>query len=57
VIFILTARSLPWKEKKIPLEKVVCPKEIDQVEKEKDVPEKSGDQKVISLADLKKKSS
>ena len=43
--------------KKIRLEKVVCPEETDPAEKEKATPEKPGGQKVISLADLKKKSS
>jgi len=43
--------------KKIRLEKVVCPEEIEPVEKENDFPEKSGNQKVISFQDLKKKSS
>ena len=53
----INGQEFTMEGKKIHLEKVICPKEIDQVEKEKDVPEKSGDQKVISLVDLKKKSS
>jgi len=45
--------------KKIRLEKVVCPEETEPkpVEKEKTASEKPDGQKVISLADLKKKSS
>jgi len=53
----INGQEFTMEGKKIRLEKVICPKEIDQVEKEKDVPGESGDQKVISLADLKKKSS
>jgi hypothetical protein len=53
----INGQEFTMEGKKISLEKVVCPKEIDQVEKEKDMPEKSGHRKVISLADLKKKSS
>ena len=53
----INGQEFTMEGKKIRLEKVVCPKGIDQVEKEKDIPEKSGKQKVISLADLKKKSS
>jgi hypothetical protein len=45
--------------KKIRLEKVVCPREIEPSGKEKDIPEekpeKKKDQKVILLADLNKK--
>ena len=41
--------------KKVRLEKVICPEEIEPVEKEKATPGKPGNQKVISLADLKKK--
>jgi hypothetical protein len=41
--------------KKIRLEKVVCPKETEPDEEEKTTPGKPGNQKVISLADLKKK--
>ncbi len=45
--------------KKIRLEKVVCPKTIEPIENEKDIPEEKPkgkrDQKVISLADLNKK--
>jgi len=40
---------------KIRLQKVVCPKEAEPIEKE--TPEKPVGQKVISLADLKKKPS
>jgi hypothetical protein len=53
----INGQEFTMEGKKIRLEKVVCPKEILQTEKEKDIPEKSDNQKVISLADLKKKSS
>jgi hypothetical protein len=43
--------------KKVRLEKVVCPEEIEPVEKEEVTPGEPGNQKVISLADLKKKQS
>ena len=43
--------------KKIRLEKVVCPEEIVQAEKKRDITEKSSDQKVISLDGIRKKSS
>jgi hypothetical protein len=43
--------------KKIRLEKVICPEEIEPVEKEEVTPGEPGNQKVISLADLKKKQS
>ncbi|MGD8982152.1 MAG: hypothetical protein PVF42_11220 [Desulfobacterales bacterium] len=42
--------------KKIRLEKVVCPEEIEPVEEEV-TPGEPGNQKVISLGDLKKKQS
>ncbi len=50
----INGQEFTMEGKKIRLEKVVCPKTSEQTEKE--IPEKSGDQKVISLADLKKKS-
>jgi hypothetical protein len=50
----INGQEFTMEGKKIRLEKVVCPKASEQTEKE--TPEKSGDQKVISLADLKKKS-
>ena len=53
----INGQEFTMEGKKIRLEKVVCPEESEPVEKEKDIPEKSGGQKVISLADLKKKSS
>lgn len=43
--------------KRIRLEQVICPQEMGQTEIEKDIPEKQGSQKVISLDDLKKRSS
>lgn len=51
----INGQEFTMEGKKMRLEKVVCPEEIDQVEKEKDIPKKSGHKKVISLADLKKK--
>ena len=53
----INGREFTMEGKKIRLEKVVCPEETEPVEKEKATPEKPVDQKVISLADLKKKSS
>jgi len=41
--------------KRIRLEPVVCPHEPRRSEKQEKGPERSGDSKVISLADLKKK--
>jgi len=52
----IDGREFTMEGKKIRLEKVVCPKEIEPAEKEKETPEKQSGQKVISLADLKKKS-
>ena len=52
----INGQEFTMEGKKIRLEKVVCPKEIGRAEKEKDNPEKSDHQKVISLDDLKKKS-
>ena len=53
----INGQEFTMEGKKIRLEKVVCPKEVGQVEKEKNIPEKSARQKVISLDDLKKKPS
>jgi hypothetical protein len=53
----INGQEFTMEGKKIRLEKVVCPKDTEQAEKEKDTPEKPSGQKVISLADLKKKSS
>src|SRR5210317_1868773 len=53
----INGQEFTMEGKKIRMEKVVGPEESEPVEKEKDIPEKSGGQKVISLADLKKKSS
>jgi hypothetical protein len=53
----INGQEFTMEGKKIRLEKVVCPKETKEIEKEKDIPEKSDGQKVISLDDLKKKSS
>jgi len=53
----INGQEFTMEGKKIRLEKVVCPEETELVEKEKATPEKTGGQKVISLADLKKKSS
>jgi len=50
-------REFTMEGKKIRLEKVICPEETEPVEMKKEIPEKPGKQKVISLADLKKKSS
>lgn len=51
----INGQEFTMEGKKIRLEKVVRPKEIAQSLKEKTIPEKSGNQKVISLEDLKKK--
>jgi hypothetical protein len=51
----INGREFTMEGKKIRLEKVVCPKEIEPLEKEKDISEKQKDQKVISLAGLHKK--
>jgi hypothetical protein len=53
----INGQEFTMEGKKIHLEKVVCPEETEPVEKEKATPQKPGGQKVISLADLKKKSS
>ncbi|MBU0768876.1 MAG: hypothetical protein KJ687_07285 [Proteobacteria bacterium] len=53
----INGQEFTMEGKKIRLEKVVCPEETEPVEKEKATPQKPGGQKVISLADLKKKSS
>jgi hypothetical protein len=53
----INGQEFTMEGKKMRLEKVVCPEETVPVEKEKTTPEKTGGQKVISLADLKKKSS
>ncbi len=53
----INGQEFTMEGKKIRLEKVVCPEETEPVEKEKATPEKPGGQKVISLAELKKKSS
>ena len=53
----INGQEFTMEGKKIRLEKVVCPKEAQPVKKEKETPEKPKDQKVISLADLKKKPS
>lgn len=53
----INGQEFTMEGKKIRLEKVVCPKETEPVEKDKATPEKPSGQKVISLADLKKKSS
>jgi hypothetical protein len=52
----ISGQEFTMEGKKIRLEKVVCPQEAEPVEKEKDTPEKPGKRKVISIADLKKKS-
>lgn len=51
----ISGQEFTMEGKKIRLEKVVCPKETEPVEKEKATPGKPGNQKVISLADLMKK--
>jgi len=51
----INGQEFTMEGKKIRLEKVVCPEETEPVEIEKTTPEKPGGQKVISLADLKKK--
>jgi len=51
----INGQEFTMEGKKIRLEKVVCPEETEPVEKEKTTPEKPVGQKVISLADLKKK--
>ena len=53
----INGQEFTMEGKKIRLEKVVCPEETEPVEKEKATPQKPGGQKVISLAELKKKSS
>ncbi len=53
----INGQEFTMEGKKIRLEKVVCPEETEPVEKEKATLEKTGGPKVISLADLKKKSS
>jgi hypothetical protein len=53
----INGQEFTMEGKKMRLEKVVCPEETVPVEKDKTTPEKPGGQKVISLADLKKKSS
>ena len=53
----INGQEFTMEGKKIRLEKVVCPEETEPVEKEKTTSEKPAGQKVISLADLKKKSS
>jgi hypothetical protein len=52
----INGQEFTMEGKKIRIEKVICPEEIDHSEKEIDRPEDSGQQKVISLTDLKKKS-
>jgi hypothetical protein len=55
----INGQEFTMEGKKIRLEKVVCPKEIEPPEKEKGIPEKKPEekkgQKIISLADLNKK--
>ena len=51
----INGQEFTMEGKKIRLEKVVCPEETEPVEIEKTTPKKPGGQKVISLADLKKK--
>jgi len=53
----INGQEFTMEGKKIRLQKVVCPKEAEPIEKEKETPEKPVGQKVISLADLKKKPS
>jgi len=53
----INGQDFTMEGKKIRLEKVVCPKEIEQADKEIEAPEKPSGEKVISLAELKKKSS
>jgi len=52
----INGQEFTMEGKKIRLEKVVGPKETEPFENEKTSPEKPTGQKVISLADLKKKS-
>ena len=40
--------------KRVRMEQVVCPKDLDPPEKNQEIPKKPRHQKVISLADLKK---
>lgn len=51
----INGQEFTMEGKKIRLEKVVCPKETEPDEEEQATAGKPGNQKVISLADLKKK--
>lgn len=57
----ISGAEFTMNEKKIQLERVVCPKDPEDEEKsatrekKKKIPEKTGAAKIISLADLKKK--
>lgn len=41
--------------KRVRMEKVVCPQDLEPAKKDRAIPEKSSNQKIISLFDLKKK--